>query len=630
MGAGGPYGTGAATPGGAAAPRSVGRVGIAAEDVQRVREATDIVALLSERVALRRSGRRFVGLCPFHAERTPSFSVNPELGVYHCFGCGASGDVITFVRVTEGLAFAEAVEVLAQRAGLPIRRDGGRGDDDQRRRERLAAVVAAAADFYHARLLGAPDARVARDFLRERGFGGDLARRFRLGWAPDTFDALVRHLYDLRFRRDEIVTAGLAFENRAGRLQDFFRARLLFPISDRRGRPVAFGGRALGGAGPKYKNTPDTPLYPKSGILYWLAQAKADITAAGAVVVCEGYTDVMAFVASGVPNVVATCGTAIGDEHVQALLPFTRRFVLAYDADAAGRLAAERWYRWEQQHGLDVRVAQLPEGQDPADVFRTDPERLVRAVAEAARFLQFRLQRVLATAELDSPEGRARAAEAAVPVLAEHPSELVREEYIRQVAGTVGADHGWFKRAIERHRRHRGRPAVATVPGTVPTADPTSTDTPGRQPARIATPREAHALRVHLQHPELTAGWLGPHLLTDPVARRVWEFLAASPSVEAALATADDEVRPVLARLANEEDEVGTEPEVARTMLMLDLAVPVAEQLLASLVAAEDERASTCKRHLDAAVGARAAGDWATGRGAAEELVRFLTGWSGA
>lgn len=602
-------------------------MGIAAADVQRVREATDIVALISERVALRRSGRRFVGLCPFHAERTPSFSVNPELGVYHCFGCGASGDAITFVRATEGLAFAEAVEALAQRAGLPIRRDGAHRDDDRRRRERREAAVAAAVDFYHERLLQTPEARAARDFLRERGFGGDLARRFRLGWAPDAFDALVRHLYDRRFRRDELVAAGLAFENRAGRLQDFFRARLLFPITDRRGRPVAFGGRALGGRGPKYKNTPDTPLYHKSGVLYWLAQAKADITAAGAVVVCEGYTDVMALVASGVPNAVATCGTAIGDEHVQALLPFTRRFVLAYDADAAGRLAAERWYRWEQQHDLDVRVAQLPEGQDPADVYRADPEQLARAVADAPRFLQFRLQRVLATADLHSPEGRARAAEAAVPVLAEHPSELVREEYIRQVAGTLGADHGWFKGAIERHRRHRGRPAAPPDPGTG--ADgPASVGTPGRSRTRIATPREAHALRVHLQHPELTAGWFGPHLLTDPIARRVWDLLAASPSVEMALAAADDEVHPVLARLANEEDDLGAEPEVARTMLMLDLAVPVAEQLLASLVAAEDERASVCKRRLDAAVGARAAGDWSTGRGAAEELVRFLTGWS--
>jgi DNA primase len=592
---------------------------IAVEDVQRVREATDLVALISERSALRRSGRRFVGLCPFHTERTPSFSVNPELGVYYCFGCGASGDAITFVRVTEGLDFPEAVEALARRAGIELPDRDTPGDEARRHRERLADAVAAAADFYHERLLGDPAARAARDFLRDRGFTGDHARRFRLGWAPEGFDTLVRHLYDRRFRRDELVAAGLAFENRAGRLQDFFRARLMFPISDHRGRAVAFGGRALGGDGPKYKNTPDGPLYHKSRLLYWFAEAKAEISAAGAVVVCEGYTDVMAFVAAGVPHAVATCGTAVTEEHVQALLPFTRRFLLAYDADAAGQAATERWYRWEERYDLDVRVVELGAGRDPGDVYRDDPAALAERVRDAEPLLRARLARVLERHDLQRPEGRARAAAAAVPVLAEHPSELLREDYIREVAGRLGYEHAWFKREVARRRAGGAAPAVPPDP---PGAD--------RGRAEIRVRREAVALRLHVQHPELTAGWLGPHLLTDEVAREVWDLLERSGSLEAALATDDERLGPALRRLVNEEPVGGADPDVTRTSLMLDLAVPVGERLLEALVAAEDARASECKRRLDPAVTARADGDWANGREVAEELVRFLTGWSGA
>src|SRR6478735_10018035 len=425
-------------------------MGILDEDVARVREATDIVGLIGEHVALKRSGARFTGLCPFHGEKTPSFSVNAQLGFYYCFGCQESGDAITFVRKIDGLDFAEAVERLAVRAGITLRYDTAGATQDRRKRERLTEAVQEAVDYYHRLLLEDASGGRARGYLRSRGFDGDAARQFVLGYSPDSYDALARHLYAKKFSRDDIVEAGLAFVNRAQKAQDCFRGRLMFPIFDRAGHPVGFGGRTLTPDGPKYKNTAETSLYHKSRLLYGLNWAKAEIGARDEVVICEGYTDVMGFALAGVPNAVATCGTALTEQHVQLLKSFTRKMVLAYDADSAGQSAAEKWYEWEQRFDIEVKVAALPPGRDPGDLWRDDPEVLVKAVEGAQRFMQFKMGRVLTAADLTGPEGRARAAEALVPVLREHPNELVREQYIQTAAGTLGIDHGWFKTAVSR------------------------------------------------------------------------------------------------------------------------------------------------------------------------------------
>src|SRR6478752_3800310 len=239
-------------------------MGILDEDVARVREATDIVGLIGEHVPLKRSGARFTGLCPFHGEKTASFSVNPQLGVYYCFGCQESGDAITFIRKVDGLDFAEAVERLALRAGITLRYDTAGATQDRRKRERLTEAVQEAADYYHRLLLEQPEGGRARGYLRSRGFDGDAARRFVIGWSPDGFDALSRQLQAENHKRDDIVAAGLAFVNKSNRLQDSFRSRLMFPIYDRAGTAVGFGGRSLSADGPKYKNTAETPLYHKS------------------------------------------------------------------------------------------------------------------------------------------------------------------------------------------------------------------------------------------------------------------------------------------------------------------------------------------------------------------------------
>ena len=306
-------------------------MGIVAEDVERTRSATDLVALISEHVALRRVGTRWVGLCPFHSEKTSSFSVNAELGRYYCFGCQVHGDAISFLRETEHLDFVTAVEALASRAGVALRYDTAEHSGPAAKRSAaLGEAMEHAVEWYHQRLLVAKDAGGARRYLRDRGYGSDTVKHFRLGWAPAGWDVLVR---DAGVSADLLVEAGLAYRNQSGRLNDSFRERVLFPIFDIAGRPVGLGGRVLpGGNGPKYKNTSATALYDKSRVLYGLNWAKGAIVERGRVVVCEGYTDVIGLHSAGVTEAVATCGTALADGHVRLLTGFSRRIVLAYDA----------------------------------------------------------------------------------------------------------------------------------------------------------------------------------------------------------------------------------------------------------------------------------------------------------
>ena len=346
-------------------------MGIPDEDVARVRAATDIVALIGEHAALKRQGQRWVGLCPFHSEKTPSFSVNAEEGFYYCFGCQAKGDAISFVRAVEHLDFVEAVHRLADRAGMTIREDAHSGRDSQRRKI-LLDIMEQAVEWYHRRLLEGPDAGRARDYLRSRGYDGEVVRRFRLGWAPDEWDALCT---GLKLSREHAVGTGLGFVNRRGRLQDAFRARILFPICDPSGHPVALGGRILPDSEDpaKYKNSSETAVYSKRRTLYALNWAKDDIIRKGEVVVCEGYTDVIGLFGAGVERAVATCGTALAEEHVKLLRNFASRVVLAFDADGAGQAAAGRFYEWERRLEIDVAVADLPPGSDPGELARTDP-----------------------------------------------------------------------------------------------------------------------------------------------------------------------------------------------------------------------------------------------------------------
>jgi DNA primase len=596
-------------------------MGILDEDVTRVRDATDLVALASEHLALKRRGRNFVGLCPFHAEKTPSFNVNPEIGRYRCFGCDASGDAITFVREVEHLDFVDAVERLASRAGITLRYDSQSVGRDRSRKQRLSEAVFAAIAFYHELLLHGEDAALARRYLRSRGFDGEAVRRFQLGWSPDSWDRLSVHLQHQKFSRDDIEGAGLAFVNKANKLQDQFRARLMFPIYDSRGDAVGFGGRALGADGPKYKNSPETPIYQKSRLLYGLNWAKGEIVGRGEVIICEGYTDVMAFALAGAPNAVATCGTALADDHFQILKNLARKVVLAYDSDAAGQGAAEKWYGWEQRYEIQVDVADLPAGRDPADVWHDDPSALVQAVERAAPFLQFRLDRVLAAADRSTLEGRARAAEAGADIVAQHPSDLVRDQYVMKLAGELQIDADRLRETVA---RHRARPASPDgLPATGRRAAPEAR--PPRRPAAPVDRRELDVLLYAVHEPELVVDWLDVRLFSDPTARGAFEAIATTDSIHDALAATEGAVHDLLDRVAVEEPVGSSEPETLRAHLIANMVGPAANRVLADLLRAHDDRATSLKLLLDALTHARESGDWE----AVQQCGFELLGWLG-
>jgi DNA primase len=514
-------------------------VGIVTEDVERVRSATDLVALVSERVALRRVGVQWVGLCPFHGEKTPSFSVNGELGVYYCFGCQVRGDAISFLRETEHLDFATAVEVLAARAGVPLRYD----DEDhtggaRKRATELTEAMERAVAWYHARLLGAPDAADARRYLRGRGYDSETVKKYRLGWAPGGWDALVRHV---GVTGELLVATGLAYRNQAERLNDSFRARVLFPIFDAAGRPVGLGGRVLpGGSGPKYKNTQATPVYDKSRVLYGLNWAKSSIVERGRVVVCEGYTDVIGLHRAGVTEAVATCGTALAEGHIKLLTGFSRRIVLAYDADPAGQGAAEHFYDWERRFEAEISVVALPAGADPADLAQRDPDALCEAVAEARPYLGFRLERLFSAADLRNPEGRARAAEASLALIAEHPGSLVRDQYLMQVSDRCHLSPEQLRSL------HRPAPVGHARSGPAPAPAPSS-----RAPGRPPMPRpELEALRLAVHRPDQVAGRLDPALFSSDLARATFAQLARAMTLHGAIEAAPPDVADLLGQLA--------------------------------------------------------------------------------
>ena len=613
-------------------------MGILDEDVAKVRDSTDLVALAGEHLALKRVGNRMMGLCPFHSEKSPSFSINPEMQVYFCFGCQASGDAITFVREVEHLDFVDAVERLAARAGIALRYDNNAVAKDRSKKQRLSEAVGAAIDYYHHLLMESEEGGLARRYLRSRGFDGDAARQFKLGYSPDAWDKLSHHLQQSRFSREDVKDAGLAFVNKANRLQDFFRGRLMFPIYDNRGEPAGFGGRTLTDEGPKYKNSPETAIYQKSRLLYGLNWAKGEIVARGEVVICEGYTDVMAFALAGQPDAVATCGTALADDHFQILKNLTRKVVLAYDSDAAGQGAAEKWYGWEQRFEIQLEVAALPAGRDPADVWRDDPEALLAAVRDARPFLQFRLDRLLAAADLSTLEGRARAGEQGIAIVAEHPSELVRDQYVMQLAGRLDIEADRMREGVERARR-AGRTGGTTAPGghagghaggraggrpAGPAASGPGGEGGDRRPPLRVNRREVDVLLYAMHDPDLVADWLDVELFSDPVARAAFALIAEADDIHGALAAAEGPVRELLDRLVVEEPVGGDEVETVRAHLMANTVEPAAQRVLTRMLREGDERGISVKLLLDALGHARETGDWPSVEANVKQLLPWI------
>ena len=520
---------------------------IADEDIERLRSTVSIVDTVQQYVALKRVGRNWVGLCPFHAEKSGSFNVREETGRYKCFGCQAAGDVFTFVQEIEHLDFPSAVEHLANKAGIQLNYTSSGQSKERARRKKLTEAMSEAVDWYHQRLLDHPDAREARDYLRKRGLHGEFARTFKLGWAPDDWDAFA---IASSSPSDVLQDVGLAFRNRRNRMQDSFRARVMFPIFSESGEALAFGGRILPGSDDpaKYKNSAETPIYTKSKTLYGLNWAKSDIVQANQVIVCEGYTDVIGFHQAGVPRAVATCGTALTEEHVRLLKRYASRVVLAFDADAAGQGAAERFYEWEEKHQVEVLVARLPEGRDPGDLARSDPDALRQAVDGSVPFLRFRLDRTIASRPMDSPEHRARLADEAMAVVNEHPNENVRRLYAGELAALIGLPVADFTRAaVSRARPRLQAPAKRVGPPVQNT--------------------EFTALVLLAQDWDEIAPWLLESLFSDDANRLAFLALAeAEGDLGKAIEAASPDAREVLERAAVADLDLDPDTE-ARTLI---------------------------------------------------------------
>ncbi len=450
------------------------------DDRERVRQATNIVELAEAVTKVTKKGRNFTAICPFHQEKTPSLSLDPAKGLYHCFGCQQGGDVFAFVMETQALSFPDALEYLAKRAGITLTRDP-RQAKARGERQRLIEAVEIAADFYHDRLKASADGGSARAYLRGRGFDAEAVSTFHLGYAPDGWDTLVSHLKSKGIREQVIIDSGLGRRTSRGRLNDWFRNRILFPIFHERGDAVGFGGRILGDGEPKYLNTPETRLYHKAQLLYGLNWAKAPITRQGYSVIVEGYTDVMALHRAGYPVAVATCGTALGDDHFDLLRRFSDRIVMAFDADAAGAAAALRAGSLQipSDLSLDLRVALMPAGKDPADLVQDgELELLSKAVEESVPFVQFRIDAELQRHNLGEPEGRTRAVHALAPILSQVTNPIARAEYVRTVARRTGVDLDLIESTL------RGRPRSGGTEAPVsagPTAGMSGQDKAERQ-----------------------------------------------------------------------------------------------------------------------------------------------------
>jgi len=546
-------------------------------DIAQVRELSPVADVIGEHVTLRNAGGGSLkGLCPFHDERSPSFNVTPARGFWHCFGCGEGGDVISFVQKIDHLSFTEAVERLAARANyeLHYEQGGSAPRAQQGQRARLVEAHRLAAQYF-AEQLTSPEAVAGRRFLDERGFDSSSALHFGVGYAPNSWESLVKHLRAKGFSDDELTTGGLASRGQRG-IIDRFRGRLMWPIRDVTGDVVGFGARKLreDDDGPKYLNTPETPLYKKSQVLYGIDLAKRDIAKARQAVVVEGYTDVMACHLAGVTTAVATCGTAFGEDHVRILrrllldtAEYAGEVIFTFDGDSAGQKAALRAFESDQKFVTHTFVAISPDNMDPCELRIAKGDAAVRdLVARRQPLFEFAVRSVLAGFDLEIPEGRVGALERTAPLVARIKDASLRDEYARRLAGWVGAPDELA--VLERVRR------IAAPTGTRSTRRDAAAARPDPRDPTLQVEREA--LKIAVQRPAL----LGPAFdaldavaFTSPAYAEVRDAVAKAGGtgataggdawVNAVLEAAnDDRVRALVTELVVEPLLSAAEPDV--------------------------------------------------------------------
>ena len=500
---------------------------ISDESLEQLKQSVDIVEVISAHTDLRRQGARWVGLCPFHDERTPSFSVDAQEKLYHCFGCGVGGDTIKFVEEKEGLGFAEAVELLADRYGVEIKREREDPKAEARRqqRRRLGELLDRTGAFYASFLWESDEAGKAREYLAGRGLAEETLRAFGVGYAPSAWDQVLTRGQRAGFTVEEMRAVGLVQRGRGGGEYDRFRSRIIFPIRDRRGRTLGFGGRAMRpDQGAKYVNTAETDFFHKSQILYGIDLGKEAIAKAGRAVVVEGYTDVLALHQAGVAEAVGVMGTAITEEQVAALSGMVDEVVLALDADAAGQEAMLRAQRVAAGRRMRLRVAAMPPGEDPAEMIAAEggAERF-RALAEGAVDLPaFQVGLVLERTDTSSPAERDRALAEVAPILAGLGESASRDDLVRQVAERLDLEPALVM----------GRVTVAQPPSGGEARRPAAPNGAPAQPSRRSAEltsrerRERALLAMCIALPEEGRGYLGKlgdgHLSASGARAAAW------------------------------------------------------------------------------------------------------------
>ena len=514
------------------------------EDVAYIRDRAPIVEIVGEYVQLKSAGGgQKKGLCPFHDEKSPSFHVTPSKGYFHCFGCQTGGDVIAFLMKIDHLTFTETIERLADRMSYTLRYDEGGPSTptfSAGARSRLIAANTEAARFYQEQLNTSPDAAHGRDLLTKRGFDKDACMQFGVGFAPDEWDALTKHLRAQGYSIDELETAGLSKMGQRGPI-DRFRNRLTWPIRDISGDVVGFGCRKLASdeedQGPKYLNTPETPVYKKSQVLYGLDAAKKEIAKKRQAVIVEGYTDVMAAQLAGITTAVATCGTAFGADHIRILRrllmdddSFRGEVIFTFDGDAAGQKAALRAFSEDQKFVTQTFVAVEPDGLDPCELRQQKGDLALRdLIARRVPLFEFAIRAELAHHKLDSAEGRVNALNAAAPLVAQIRDKSLRPEYTRLLAGWLGTEVEIVSKAVA-----QGVKSQPKVSETIePTTDENSNWRPDPNEARLILEREV--LKARLQEAALFSGTLWsdiePGAFTHPAYKELRKTIDETPVI---------------------------------------------------------------------------------------------------
>ena len=539
------------------------------EDVAYIRERAPIDEIVGEYVQLKNAGGgQKKGICPFHDEKSPSFHVTPSKGYFHCFGCQVGGDVIAFVMKIDHLSFTETVERLADRIGYALRYEESSGGrlTPPGQRSRLIAANAAAAKFYQQQLNESPQAHIGRELLTKRGFDKDACATFEVGYAPDEWDALTKFLRVAGFTIDELDVAGISKMGTRGPI-DRFRNRLMWPIRDISGDVVGFGARKLASddldSGPKYLNTPETPIYKKSQVLYGLDRAKKEIAKKRQAVIVEGYTDVMAAHLAGITTAVATCGTAFGADHIRILRrllmdddAFRGEVIFTFDGDAAGQKAALRAFNDDQKFVTQTFVAVEPGGLDPCELRQQKGDLALRdLIARRVPLFEFAIRTELNQHDLTSAEGRVNALNAACPIVGQIRDKSLRPEYIRLLAGWLGVEVESVAAAV-------GRGAQSSAPEI---SEPALEGNWRPNPAEPRLALEREVLKARLQMPELVSRWqeIEREAFTHPVYRQLREVIDIHGDSKVRMDQIDDlRMKSLIAELSAEP--IRTDGEISQ------------------------------------------------------------------